>query len=149
MITNALTVLFERDIQRLKAEIELYNNEDSLWILQAGISNSAGNLCLHLLGNLNHFIGAQLGNTGYVRNREAEFSLKNVPRSRLVTDIENCRLMVKQTLQMLTAEDLAKEFEQKLVFDRPVTTEMMLMHLSTHLTYHLGQINYHRRLLDH
>lgn len=149
MITNVLTVLFERDIQRLKAEIELYNNEDSLWILQAGISNSAGNLCLHLLGNLNHFIGAQLGNTGYVRHREAEFSQKNVPRSQLVTDIENCRLMVKQTLQMLTAEDLAKEFEQKMVFDRPVTTEMMLMHLSTHLTYHLGQINYHRRLLDH
>ena len=147
MITDTLTELFERDLQRLKTEIELYKDEDNLWLVQQGISNSAGNLCLHLLGNLNHFIGATLGNTGYVRYRDDEFSLKNIPRQDLVTNIENCRLVVKTTLLKLTAEDLAKEFEQK-VFDKPVTTEMMLMHLTTHLTYHLGQINYHRRLLD-
>jgi uncharacterized damage-inducible protein DinB len=147
MITNALIELFERDLQRLKTEMELYKDEDNLWVLKEGISNTAGNLCLHLLGNLNHFIGATLGNTGYVRHRDDEFSLKNIPRQDLVTNIENCRLVVKTTLLKLTAEDLAKEFEQK-VFDKPVTTEMMLMHLTTHLTYHLGQINYHRRLLD-
>lgn len=147
MITSALIELFERDLQRLKTEIELYKDEDNLWVLKEGISNTAGNLCLHLLGNLNHFIGATLGNTGYVRYRDDEFSLKNIPRQDLVTNIENCRLVVKTTLLKLTAEDLAKEFEQK-VFDKPVTTEMMLMHLTTHLTYHLGQINYHRRLLD-
>lgn len=147
MITSALIELFERDLQRLKTEIDLYKDEDNLWVLKEGISNTAGNLCLHLLGNLNHFIGATLGNTGYVRYRDDEFSLKNIPRQDLVTNIENCRLVVKTTLLKLTAEDLAKEFEQK-VFDKPVTTEMMLMHLTTHLTYHLGQINYHRRLLD-
>ena len=147
MITNALIELFERDLQRLKTEIELYKDEDNLWVLKEGISNTAGNLCLHLLGNLNHYIGAILGNTDYVRYREDEFNLKNIPRQDLLTNIENCRLVVKTILLKLTAEDLAKEFEQK-VFDRPVTTEMMLMHLTTHLTYHLGQINYHRRLLD-
>jgi uncharacterized damage-inducible protein DinB len=147
MITNALIQLFERDLQRLKTEIELYKDEDNLSVLKEGISNTAGNLCLHLLGNLNHFIGASLGNTGYVRYRDDEFSLKNIPRQDLVTNIENCRLVVKTTLLKLTAEDLEREFEQK-VFDGSVTTEMMLMHLSTHLTYHLGQINYHRRLLD-
>lgn len=147
MITNELIELFERDLQRLKTEIELYKDEDNLWILKEGISNAAGNLCLHLIGNLNHFIGAVLGNTGYVRYRDDEFSLKNIPRQDLVTNIENCRLVVKTTLLKLTAEDLAKEFEQK-VFDKPVTAQMMLMHLATHLTYHLGQINYHRRLLD-
>ena len=147
MITNALIELFERDLQRLKNEIELYKDEDNLWVLKEGISNSAGNLCLHLLGNLNHFIGATLGHTGYVRYRDDEFSLKNIPRQDLITNIENCRLVVRTTLLKLTVEDLAKEFEQK-VFDKPVTTEMMLMHLTTHLTYHLGQINYHRRLLD-
>ena len=146
MITNALIELFERDLQRLKTEIDLYKDEDYLWILKEGISNSAGNLCLHLLGNLNHYIGAILGNTDYVRYREDEFNLKNIPRQDLLTNIENCRHVVKTILHKLTAEDLAKEFEQK-VFDRPVTTEMMLMHLTTHLTYHLGQINYHRRLL--
>lgn len=147
MITNTLIQLFERDLQRLKTEIELYKDEDNLWIAKEGISNSAGNLCLHLLGNLNHFIGATLGNTGYIRHRDDEFSLKNIPRQDLIINIENCKLIVKETLLKINEDDLAKEFEQK-VFDKPVTTEMMLMHLTTHLTYHLGQINYHRRLLD-
>ena len=147
MITETLTELFERDLQRLKTEIELYKDEDNLWLVKEGISNSAGNLCLHLLGNLSHFIGAMLGHTGYVRRREDEFSLKNIPRQDLVTNIENCRIIVKNTLAKLTAADLEKEFPQQ-VFDKSINTEMMLMHLSTHLTYHLGQINYHRRLLD-
>ena len=147
MITDALTELFERDLQRLKTEIELYRIEENLWLVKDGIGNSAGNLCLHLIGNLSHFIGAMLGNTGYIRHREDEFSLKNIPRQDLVTNIENCRLIVRNTLAKLTVADLEKEFPQQ-VFDKSVTTEMMLMHLTTHLTYHLGQINYHRRLLD-
>jgi len=147
MITDALTTLFERDLQRLKTEIELYRIEENLWLVEEGIGNSAGNLCLHLIGNLSHFIGAMLGNTGYIRHREDEFSLKNIPRQDLVTNIENCRLIVRNTLAKLTVADLEKEFPQQ-VFDKSITTEMMLMHLTTHLTYHLGQINYHRRLLD-
>jgi uncharacterized damage-inducible protein DinB len=147
MITETLLELFERDLQKLKTEIELYKDEDNLWLVKEGISNSTGNLCLHLLGNLSHFIGAMLGHTGYVRRREDEFSLKNIPRQDLITNIENCRLIVKNTLAKLTAVDLEKEFPQQ-VFDKSINTEMMLMHLTTHLTYHLGQINYHRRLLD-
>jgi hypothetical protein len=147
MITDALIMLFERDLQKLKTEIELYKDEDNLWLVKEGISNSAGNLCLHLIGNLSHFIGATLGNTGYVRHREDEFSLKNIPRQDLITNIENCRLIVKTTLVKLIAADLEKEFPLR-IFEKTITTEMMLMHLTTHLTYHLGQINYHRRLLD-
>jgi uncharacterized damage-inducible protein DinB len=147
MMTDALIMLFERDLQKLKTEIELYKDEDNLWLVKEGISNSAGNLCLHLIGNLSHFIGATLGNTGYVRHREDEFSLKNIPRQDLITNIENCRLIVKNTLAKLTPADLEKEFHQN-VFEKSINTEMMLMHLATHLTYHLGQINYHRRLLD-
>jgi uncharacterized damage-inducible protein DinB len=147
MITDTLIELFERDLQKLKTEIELYKAEENLWLVKEGISNSAGNLCLHLIGNLSHFIGATLGNTGYVRHREDEFSLKNIPRQDLITNIENCRLIVKNTLAKLTTADLEKEFPQK-IFEKAITTEMMLMHLTTHLTYHLGQINYHRRLLD-
>ncbi len=147
MITDALILLFERDLQKLKTEIELYKDEDNMWIVKEGIGNSAGNLCLHLIGNLSHFIGAMLGNTGYVRHREDEFSLKNIPRQDLITNIDNCRLIVKNTLVKLTAADLEKEFPQN-VFDKSINTVMMLMHLATHLTYHLGQINYHRRLLD-
>ena len=147
MITDALIELFERDLQKLKTEIDLYKAEENIWLVKEGIGNSAGNLCLHLIGNLSHFIGAILGNTGYVRHREDEFSLKNIPRQDLLTNIENCRLIVKTTLAKLTTDDLVKEFPQQ-VFAKSINAEMMLTHLSTHLTYHLGQINYHRRLLD-
>jgi hypothetical protein len=147
MTIQTLTELFERDLERLKQEINLYKNEDNLWVLKEGISNTAGNLCLHLMGNLNYFIGAVLGKTGYVRHREDEFSLKNIPRQDLILNIDNCRLIVKSALLKLSLADLEKTFPQP-VFEKAITTEMMLMHLTTHLTYHLGQINYHRRLLD-
>lgn len=146
MIIETLTELFERDLQRLKTEIDLYRDEDNLWLVKEGISNSAGNLCLHLVGNLSHFIGATLGNTGYVRYREDEFSLKNIPRQDLVMNIENCRLIVTNTLAKLTAADLEKDFPLE-KHGTIVSTAHMLLHLLGHLSYHLGQINYHRRLL--
>lgn len=147
MIISTLIELFERDLQRLKTEIELYKDEGNLWIVQAGISNTAGNLCLHLLGNLNHFIGATLGYTGYVRHRDDEFSLKNVPRQDLITNIDNCSLIVRETLQKITDAGLEKDFPLE-KHGSIVSTGHMLIHLYGHLSYHLGQINYHRRLLD-
>ena len=147
MLKEALIEIFERDLQKLKTEINLYKDEDNLWLVKEGISNSAGNLCLHLIGNLNHFIGATLGHTGYVRHRDDEFSLKNILRQDLIMNIENCILIVKESLKNLPEEDLQKDFPLE-VFNRTVKTDFMLVHLTTHLTYHLGQINYHRRLLD-
>ena len=147
MITNVLFELFERDLQRLKTEIELYKDEDNLWILKEGISNTAGNLCLHLLGNLNHFIGATLGHTGYVRYRDDEFSLKNIPRQDLVINIDNCILVLKSTFSKLSDADMEKDFPLE-KHGTIVNNMHMLMHLYAHLSYHLGQINYHRRLLD-
>jgi len=142
-----LIELFERDILKLKTEINLYKDEANLWLVKEGISNSAGNLCLHLLGNLNHFIGATLGNTGYVRHREDEFSLKHVLRQDLVMNIDNCILIVKESLQKLTEADLDKDFPLE-KHGTIVSTTHMLLHLYAHLSYHIGQINYHRRLLD-
>ena len=147
MLKEALIEIFERDLQKLKTEINLYKDEDNLWLVKEGISNSAGNLCLHLIGNLNHFIGATLGHTGYVRHRDDEFTLKNILRQDLIMNIENCILIVKESLKNLPDEDLQKDFPVE-VFNRVVKTDFMLVHLTTHLTYHLGQINYHRRLLD-
>lgn len=143
---ETLIELFERDLQKLIAEINLYKEEDDLWIVKEGISNSAGNLCLHLIGNLNHFIGATLGNSGYVRHRDAEFSLKNIPRQDLNLNINNCILIVKSTLNSLPETDMQKEFPLEM-FGRKLTNTQMLVHLYGHLNYHLGQINYHRRLL--
>ncbi len=147
MLTETLIKLFTRDLKALKREVNLYKDEKNLWIVSKDISNSAGNLCLHLVGNLNHFIGAILGDSGYVRQRDLEFSLKAIPKSDLINQISDTIDVVENTLSNLTEVDLEKEYKRR-VFEDTMTTEYFLVHLSMHLAYHLGQINYHRRLLD-
>lgn len=147
MLTTSLQTLFSRDLQKLKIEVEAYSANSNLWLVEENISNSAGNLCLHLIGNFNHFIGAALGKTGYIREREKEFADKNIPRSEIVANIEATEKMISEVLHTLTAEDLERDFPIN-VFGQPMTTEYFLIHLTTHLSYHLGQINYHRKLLD-
>ncbi|MFP3832591.1 DinB family protein [Chryseobacterium sp. SIMBA_028] len=147
MIIESLRSLYNRDLNKLKAEIEAYQHEENLWKTDKNISNSAGNLCLHLVGNLSHFIGTQLGNTGYVRHRELEFSLKDIPKIELIAKIETTIITVDSVLSQLSEEDLKKEYPL-VVFEDKMTTDFFLIHLIAHLDYHLGQINYHRRLLD-
>ena len=146
MLYQSLPYFFERDLLKLKEEINGYKNEADLWVVKNEISNSAGNLCLHLIGNLKHFIGATLGNTGYVRTRDLEFSSKNVPLQRLNEEIDLVLTVVKDTLGKLPAADYEKDFPL-LMQNQTVSTGQMLLHLLTHLSYHLGQINYHRRLI--
>ena len=147
MLIQTLQSLFDRDLKRLKAEIEHYKNEDKIWHFEKNISNSAGNLCLHLIGNLNTYIGAQLGQTSYIRDRDLEFSAKNIPRAELLSKIDETIRVVSEALEKLNEDELKKEYPI-VVFDKKTSTEYLLVHLTTHLTYHLGQINYHRRLLD-
>lgn len=147
MLKTTLINLFSRDLIRLKSEIEAYNNEAVIWEIENNIANSAGNLCLHLIGNLNTYIGAELGQTGYVRHRELEFSLKNIPRTELIEKIDATQKMIEHVLGSLTEETLKAEYPL-LVFNEKTSTTFFLVHLTTHLAYHLGQINYHRRLLD-
>ena len=144
---EALIELYSRDILKVRDEISNYKDEKMLWVTTAGISNSAGNLCLHLVGNLNHFIGALLGNTGNTRERDKEFSLKNIPATELISMIERTKEVVVNSLSALTEKELELDFPQK-VFDKLHRTDFMLLHLLAHLNYHLGQINYHRRLLE-
>ena len=147
MLSTTLITLFKRDLNKLKIEIDSYNNESNLWLVPDGISNCAGNLALHIVGNLNHFIGATLGNTGYVRQRELEFSLKDVPKSEILNQIDDLIPILEATLVKLTEHDLNKNYPLQ-VFNFEMTTEYFLVHLVMHLSYHLGQVNYHRRLLD-
>jgi Protein of unknown function (DUF1572) len=147
MLKETLKLLFARDLNKLKLEIESYKNEDIIWHVEKEIANSAGNLTLHLIGNLNTYIGAELGKSGYVRNRELEFSLKNIPRIELISKIDATLKVVEQSLDVVTHDQLISEYPL-LVFKEKTSTEFFLVHLSTHLAYHLGQINYHRRLLD-
>jgi len=147
MLLETLQSLFARDLNKLRSEIELYQKEENLWKIEGAIANSAGNLCLHLIGNLNTYIGKELGKTGYVRNRELEFSQKDVPKKDLIDKINHTIEVVNASLKNVDESVLAIEYPV-MVFDKKTSTEYMLIHLATHLTYHLGQINYHRRLID-
>lgn len=147
MLIETLKILFTRDLSKLRSEIELYKEEENIWKIEQNISNSAGNLCLHLVGNLNTYIGKEIGKSNYVRNRELEFSLKNVPRKELLRKIDDTIDVVGKSLEGLDKNTLENEYPV-LVFDKKTSTEYLLIHLATHLTYHLGQINYHRRLID-
>lgn len=147
MLTDTLISLFERDLNRVINELNKYHSESNIWRIEKNISNSAGNLALHLIGNLNTYIGKEIGNTNYLRNRELEFSQKNVSRQELVEKLNETIFVIKNSLKSLKDEDLNKEYPI-LVFSEMTTIEYLLVHLTTHLTYHLGQINYHRRLIE-
>ncbi|HBS53744.1 MAG TPA: DinB superfamily protein [Flavobacterium sp.] len=147
MIVNSIKSIFIRDLSKLKGEIESYPNENSIWEIRSDINNSAGNLTLHLIGNLNTYIGAELNKTGYIRNRELEFTLKNIPRVQLIQSIEATISVIENVLDQLSVTDLKKEYPT-LIWEKKTSTEYVLIHLTTHLAYHLGQINYHRRLLN-
>ncbi|WP_152266687.1 DUF1572 family protein [Agriterribacter humi] len=146
MITKHLIPLFQKDLDKLKEEISLYPKDEQLWQVKEGINNSGGNLCLHLTGNLQHFIGAVLGDSGYVRNRDAEFRVKNIPRSKLLEDIDTTRSVVTDTLEQLSKNDLQKDYILP-VLDEKTNTSYFLIYLLSHLNYHIGQINYHRRII--
>jgi hypothetical protein len=148
MLKESLKTLLTRDLNKVKLEIEQYQHEKNIWRTENAISNSAGNLCLHLVGNLNTFIGAELGKTGYIRNRELEFSLKDVPRSELIKQIEDTIKVVADSIDQLTEQDLENEYPEVKVLEDDRSVKYMLIYLSSHLAYHLGQINYQRRLLD-
>jgi len=147
MINEVIGSIIKRELLKLKREIESYKVESNMWRIDKNIANSAGNLCLHLIGNLNTYIGAILGQTGYTRNRDAEFSLKNIPSKELILQIEETIQMMDKVIPRLTPEQLKKEYPI-IVLNEATSTEFFLVHLATHLTYHLGQINYHRRLID-
>jgi len=147
MVIDSLKKLFDRDLDKLKNELSNYKDESSLWVVKKNISNSAGNLALHIIGNLNHFIGGVLGENGYVRDRDAEFSNKDVPVNDLLQNIDEVKTIIYNTLEGISEEELLETFPIN-VFGYEMTTLFFLIHLHSHLTYHLGQINYHRRLIE-
>ena len=135
-----------RDLAALRRELEAYDREEDLWECPPGVTNAPGTLALHLAGNLQHFIGAQLGGTGYVRNREAEFGDRDVPRSVLLLHLDEAATVVDRTLRSLPAQRLADPYPLEVGGAR-LPTGRFLLHLATHLAYHLGQLDYHRRMV--
>ena len=145
-LTETLAAIFTRELTTLRLEIEAYPSEADLWRVAPGISNSGGTLALHLTGNLQHFIGGVLGQSGYVRNRDAEFGSRDVPRADLLREIDNAIAAVESGMSKLSEADLAKPFPEK-VGGVSSSTGAFLAHFATHLAYHLGQVDYHRRIL--
>lgn len=146
MSVKTLKDLYLFELDNLRKEISAYKNEQNLWLVQAEVNNSAGNLCLHLTGNIQHFIGALIGKTDYVRNREAEFNDKHQSKADLLQEIETAMHVASTTFDKLSEDDLTSIYP--IDFMGVQTTDFYLTRFLAHLSYHLGQISYHRRLLD-
>jgi len=142
----SIQTILDRDLKRLEEEISLYPSEETLWTIAGTIKNPAGNLCLHLCGNLQHYFGAVLGGSDYKRNRDREFAVRNISRDTLISEIQKTRVAVRSALEKLDPNILDDTYPEQ-VFSYSMTTSYFLIHLASHLGYHLGQINYLRRLL--
>ena len=144
-LVGAIGTMMLREMVTLRKEIEAYPSDQSLWKVVPGISNSGGTLALHLAGNLQHFIGAVLGGSGYIRNREAEFSVRGLSRGEVMNLVDQATASLTHTFRSLTDEVLGRQYPERVGKVR-LTTGDFLVHLEGHLAYHLGQIDYHRRM---
>jgi hypothetical protein len=144
MLSSDLAALFARDLARLVQELQAFPDTASLWTTAPGVTNAAGTLALHLEGNLCEYVGRQLGQIPYTRDRPLEFSQRSVEQAELVARIEAVRDSVPQVLDGLSDDALAATYPEKM-FGSPMSTLQVLMHLNGHLNYHLGQIDYLRR----
>jgi hypothetical protein len=147
MLNRILAEFYERDLRKLIEEVNLFRNEENLWRTHGSVKNSSGNLVLHIIGGLNHLIGATLAHTGYVRDRDQEFIRKGVERKVLVAQLEELIPMINETVNALTSKDMEADFP--IFFDKPKTSvSYVLVQLALHLNYHLGQVNYLRRICE-
>lgn len=146
MVLPAIAALLDRDLRTLRREVEAYPDDGSLWRSVPGIANVGGTLVLHLTGNLQHYLGARLGATSYIRDRNAEFARRDVPRFELLREIEAARAAVRTAVSRLSERDLSADFPETVGGVRVQVGEY-LMHLATHFAYHLGQLDYHRRVV--
>ncbi|MBI2535683.1 MAG: DUF664 domain-containing protein [Gemmatimonadetes bacterium] len=146
MPTAHLKTVITRELRSLAREIQAYPDDASIWRTFPGVTNSAGTLALHLAGNLQHYVGAKLGGSEYQRDRAAEFARRDVPRPELLREIERAIAAAEGTLPGLSDRDLTGDFPEA-VGGRIVRTDEFLLHLAAHLGWHLGQVDYHRRLV--
>lgn len=146
MLRSTIQHILTRELLALRRGIEAYPDDASVWRPMPGIANVGGTLALHIAGNLQHFIGAVLGGTGYVRDRDAEFARRDVSRDEILREIDAAIAAIERGLQSIGDDALPGVYPEK-VAGREVVTADYLVHLSSHLSYHLGQLDYHRRIV--
>ena len=146
MVHSIVQAVLLRELAAVRRTVEAYPDDASLWAQRPGLPNAGGTLVLHLAGNLQHYVGAVLGRSGYRRNRDAEFSRRDVSRTVLLGEIEAARQAVERGMAAVTEETLTAAYPEQIA-GRTVATGDFLVHLTTHLAYHLGQLDYHRRVV--
>lgn len=130
-------------IDQLKAEIEAYVNEEYMYKVLPGTTNSGGNLAMHLVGNLKHFYGSVLLEDGYERNREFEFGGK-MSKADLLTGLAEAKITVLDFFESASDASFEETYPIKFL-GRDITNGYAYLQFLSHFAYHLGQINYHRR----
>ena len=146
MIASELAALFARDIARLIQELQAFPDTASVWKTAPGVTNAAGTLALHLEGNLREYIGRQLGQLDFTRDRPLEFSARGVERDELIARLESVKAQIPPVIAALPEDRLGAIYPEN-VMGTPMTTRKFLIHLEAHLNYHLGQVDYLRRVV--
>jgi hypothetical protein len=145
MTSDWIFRVLDRDLRCLAEQIEAYENEEDIWKVAPGIGNSPGTLAVHIAGNIQHYIGKHLGGSDYVRDREAEFSRRDVPRSVILEELGDARSALQAGLTELDDGTLRGEYPEKV--GAYLSVGQFMVHLAAHLGYHLGQVDYHRRMI--
>jgi hypothetical protein len=146
MLPSVLRTLLTRELRAMRRELEAYPDDASVWRPIPGVPNTGGTLALHVAGNIQHFFGGILGRDGYKRDRDSEFARRDVPRKELLAGIDAAIASVERTLPKLN-DGMLKAAYPEPIAKRSVETAVFVVHLATHLAYHLGQLDYHRRVV--
>jgi hypothetical protein len=145
-LLETLRVMLQRELATVRRSIEAYPDEKSIWAVRPGLPNTAGTLALHLAGNLQHYYGALLGKTGYVRHRDLEFSRRDVPRKELLAGLDAAKLAIDAGMKAVTMERLSESYPEQLG-GHTLTIGEVIFDMESHLAFHLGQLDYHRRVV--
>ena len=146
MLRSAVTTVMLRELGAVRRSIEAYPDDQSPWAERPGLPNAGGTLALHIAGNLRHFVGLGLGGVAYVRDRDAEFSRRGVTRAAIVAELDAAREALERGMAATTDAMLADPYPEPIA-GRRVSTGDFLVHLAAHLAWHLGQLDYHRRVV--
>ena len=139
-VAAEFTKYFKSFAARTRALVEPLT-DDQFWTRPYPYGNSVGHLLLHITGNLNYYIGAQIAGTGYVRDRNREFTdTTRVPKADVLQALDDAVAMVTRTLQRQTAEDWVRDYSAVGVDDR--TRFGIVLRCAQHFHHHLGQIIY-------
>ena len=144
-VQQSITALLDRELAGFQRELDLFPDDETLWRTLPGVPNSAGNLALHVAGGLQHYVGAVLGGSAYIRNRDGEFSRRTGSRGELVEELQKAAVAVRTVVPNLTNAVLELDFPEAVIPDRRIQTLRFLLHLCAHASFHLGQAGYLRR----